>query len=66
MPTGEFMEISKHIIIEVKKIIALNQSLPAQISSAPEFYIAQVTDLKVLGFAVVQHDGKQYKIGTKK
>ncbi len=59
------MEISKHILDEAKEILQKGDSLPAQITSAPSFYVAEKDDDTVHAFGAVRHDGATYKVGTK-
>lgn len=60
------MEISKHIIAEAKKILQGGGVLPCQITSAPHFYVAESSDKSIRAFGVVEHEDKQYKVGTKR
>lgn len=60
------MEVSKYIKNEAEGILAKNQSLPQQIISAPQFYVAEASDDSVLAFTLLEHEGSNYKIGTKK
>jgi len=61
------MEIAQHIIREAEEAIkAGGVVFPMQIISAPEFFIALGTDDTVLAFAVIHHQGTEYKLGTLK
>jgi len=60
------MRISDHILTEAKKLLTEGMMLPAQITSAPHFYVAEPTDQKIHAFTVVKHGDKNYKIGTLK
>lgn len=60
------IEISKHIRTEAEDLLRAGAPLPQQIKSAPEFYVAEATDKSILAFAALTHEGKRFKIGTKK
>lgn len=60
------MEISAHIIQEAFNILEMRQTLPARISSAPEFFVAKGDDISILAFTAITHQNQEYKIGTKK
>ncbi len=62
------MEISKHITEEAKNLLQADASLtlPIQLSSAPEFYLAKGDDATITAFTAIIHSGAEYKIGTKK
>ncbi len=61
------MEISDHIIEEAKKILSQEDtSLPIQLATAKEFYLAASGDETILAFGSFFDNGIEYKIGVKK
>ena len=58
------MQISEHIKTEAVSLLETGQKLPAQIASAPMFYVAEVNDSSILAFSSLKHGEKEYKIGT--
>ncbi len=59
------MKLSKHIIDEAKKLVAQKTALPAQLLTAPAFYVAVSDDKSIRTFSVIEHAGKTYKIGAR-
>lgn len=61
------MELSDHIIQEAHAILSReNYELPAQIMSAPAFYVAEKNDNTIWAFSAIRHGGEIFKIGTNK
>lgn len=60
------MKISAHIINEAMEILEERMSLPQQIRSAPLFHLADASDKSIHAFSSIEHEGKNYKIGTLK
>ncbi len=60
------MEISKHILDEAKDMLVQSIALPAEIRSAPGFFLAAHEDSSIHAFGAVDQGGIFYKIGPKK
>jgi hypothetical protein len=60
------MKLSEHTKTEAKQLLEQGATLPAQITSAPFFYVTKIEDKTVLAFAPIDHNGQTYKIGTLK
>jgi hypothetical protein len=60
------IEISKHILEEAYGLLTKQVALPAQIITAPHFYIGNIDDQSIQAFSTLRHEGKDYKIGCKK
>lgn len=60
------MKLSGHIIDEAKRLLEKGAVLPAQITSAPNFYVAEAEDKSIQAFSSLKHSDKSYKIGTLK
>ena len=60
------MEISQHILEEAKDMLAQGMVLPAEIKSAPGFFLAAHEDSSIHAFDAVEQNGIFYKIGPKK
>ncbi len=59
------MEIAQYIIDEAKEVLLEHITLPKQLQSAPEFYLANAEDAAVKAFYGFKGgDGKEYKIGV--
>jgi len=61
------MELAEFILEEARSILSQEDiKLPAQIKSAPEFYVAEGTDSRVLAFSALKYKDKIFKIGSLK
>ena len=64
------MNITPYILEEAKAILnSLKQSgltLPVQLDSAKEFYLAEASDDTILAFTAFEFNGFEYKIGVRK
>jgi hypothetical protein len=59
------VEMSDYIIAEAHAILSREDvELPAEIESAPGFYVAEKTDKAILAFSALLHNGQYYKIGV--
>lgn len=60
------MILTQNLIDGAQKILSFEgvENLPKQIGKKP-FYVAETTDVNILGHGTIERDGKEYKIGTK-
>ena len=61
------MELNKNLIGKAESTLRFEgfSGLPKQIDNTP-FYIAEAEDSTILAHGMVEHEGKEYKIGTQK
>lgn len=61
------MELTKNLIDNAEKTLRFEgaSDLPKQIGQTP-FYVADAENGTILAHGVIEYDGKEYKIGTKK
>jgi hypothetical protein len=61
------MELTQTLIGKAAKTLQFEgvSGLPKQIGNTP-FYIAEAKDTTILAHGVIQYEGVEYKIGTKK
>lgn len=61
------MELNKNLIEKAEEILRFEgvSGLPKQIGNTP-FYIAEAEDATILAHGMVEHEDKEYKIGTQK
>lgn len=61
------MEISNYILEEAKRLLQGGLlTLPAQLPSAPAFYLAEGNDESIIAFTAFKVGDAEYKIGTQK
>ena len=59
------MELSRHIQIEAENAVRTGETLPKQLTTFPELYVAERRDETILAFGAFECDGAIYKIGVK-
>lgn len=61
------MELTQNLISSAEKTLRFEgvSDLPKQINKTP-FYVAEAGDNTILAHGVIEYEGKEYKIGTKK
>ncbi len=60
------MELAKNIVEEARSLLKNGVELPAEIPSAPGFYLATHEDSSVHAFDAIENDGLFYKVGPQK